>query len=363
MNKINAWRTTFGEKEIHAICTAINSKKISQGSLTAAFEQQIAERLNVRFAVAATSGSAALLMALLAHGVKTGDEVIAPNRTFIATAHAILMTGAQVRLADVEAELPVLDARQIFTQLSRRTKVIMPVHLNGVACDMNAIRQVADEYDLLVIEDACQALFSQNAQGFLGAQSNAGCFSFGVTKLISTGQGGMAVTNDERVYQRLLELRNHGNKTDRFDTLGFNFKFTDMLAAIGLAQAAKAEQRIKRLNQIHHAYSKTVAGLPCFEMIAAQAQTKWTPLYAEVLCENRDQAQSFLLERGIATNKLHPSLHHSPHLATRDHFPNSQKYDERGLQLPSGPDQTPEDIKRVTDALVAYANSHQSVSI
>src|SRR3989338_9636586 len=171
---MNWWNIEFGDEEADATSLAIRMKNISQGKLTLEFEQKLAEILEVPYVVCTTSGSMALLMAYMALGIKPGDEIIIPNRTFIATAHAAMLLGAKGVLVDARPDLPTMDVSQLEREVTARTRAIMPVHLNGRAVDMTAVNQVAKEYGLLVVEDAAQALFSRNADGFLGTQSDAG---------------------------------------------------------------------------------------------------------------------------------------------------------------------------------------------
>ena len=170
----------------------------------------MAGTLGVRYCVATTSGSMALLMALMVLGIGRDDEVIVPNRTWIASAHAVAMLGAKVVLADVLPGVPTLDLAQARRKITGRTKAIMPVHLNGRAVDMEAVALLASEYGLRVVEDTSQALFSRNAAGYLGTQSDAGCFTLSVAKLVSTGQGGFIVTNNNSSYEKLKLIRSHG---------------------------------------------------------------------------------------------------------------------------------------------------------
>ena len=184
------WKTTFGEQEIQKVTEAISNGHISQGPITEEFETRLAEALDVPYVVATTSGSVALLMALMAFGIQPDDEVIVPNRTWIATAHAVKMIGAKVVLVDVQPDLPIMEVAQLEQKITPRTKAIIPVHLSGRSADMDAIREIAKAHGLLIIEDAAQALFSKYRGEYCGTQSDAGCFSFSVAKLLPTGQGG-----------------------------------------------------------------------------------------------------------------------------------------------------------------------------
>ena len=203
MPKVSWWRTSLGEEEIQKLRQSVSEEHISQGPVTEEFETRFAEALNVPYAVATTSGSVAILLALMALGIGRDDEVIMPDRTWIATAHAALFLGAKPVLVDVRPDVPTIDVAQIKSKITDRTKAIIPVHINGRGGDMEEIQTLAIEYGLLVVEDACQALFSKNSAGFLGTQSDAGCFSLGVGKLISTGQGGVVVTRSRDTYEKL----------------------------------------------------------------------------------------------------------------------------------------------------------------
>ncbi len=356
-HQITWWRTSFGEQEIQSLVESIGKEHISQGPVTEQFEAQMAKTLDVPYAVATTSGSVALLIALMALGIGCDDEVIIPNRTFIAPAHAALLIGAKVVLVDVLPDIPVMDVSQIRQKITSRTKVIMPVHLNGRAVEMAEVKRIAKEYGLHVIEDACQALFSKNSVGYLGTQSEVGCFSLGMTKLISTGQGGIIVTRSRETYEKLKLIRNHG-VVDTFATsyrqLGFNFKFTDMMASIGLAQLSRVSDRIAHVNAIYSKYANAITELPFLKLIPVKVSIGEVPLWVEVLCSARKELMDFLSSQGIQTRPFLPDLHLSPHLNSIGVFPNSKLFSEQGIFLPCGPEQSLENVDRVISILRLY---------
>ena len=226
--KVNWWKTTIGEEEIERVVKSIRNKNISQGPVTAEFESLISQYLEIDHVVAFSSGSTALLVALMALGVKSGDEVIMPNRTWIATAHAVHLLGAKVVLVDVEKSRPIIDASQIEKKITPSTKVILPVHLNGRSSNMKLINKIAKKYKISVIEDAAQAFSSKNSDGFLGTQSEIGCFSLSIAKTIGTGQGGFSVTKDKDLAKRMKAIRTHGVENVKdpqsWEMLGLNFK-------------------------------------------------------------------------------------------------------------------------------------------
>jgi dTDP-4-amino-4,6-dideoxygalactose transaminase len=250
--------------------------------------------------------------------------------------------GAKVVLADVRPDLPILDVSRVRDKITPRTKAILPVHLNGRAADMEALTCLAEKHGLCVVEDACQAIFSRSGRGYLGTQAHAGCYSLGVTKLISTGQGGCVATRDKATYERLRLIRNHG-VSDTFSAdyryLGFNFKFTDILASMGLAQLAQVESHIRHVTAVYERYTDAIARLPFMKVVPVDVRAGEVPLYVEVLCERRDSLLAFLQAHGIQARPFHPSLSRSPHLREGSELSNSRKFDEQGLTLPCGPHQ------------------------
>lgn len=363
MGKISWWRISFGEAELQKLRESVAQDHISQGPVTEQFEAKIAEALNVPYAVATTSGSVSLLMAIMALGIGRDDEVIVPDRTWIATAHAALLAGARVVLVDVLPSIPVVDVSQIRQKVTSRTKAIIPVHLNGRAVNMQEIHRIAKEYGLLVIEDACQALFSRNCTGFLGTQSDAGCFSLGVTKLISTGQGGVVATRSKETYEKLKLVRNHGvvdNFTDTWNQMGFNFKFTDLQASFGLVQLSFVPHRITHLNSLYAKYVEASAEFPFLRLIPVKTGEGEVPIYVEVLCNERQRLIDFLNSYGIEARPFSPSLHMCNYLNNGEDFPRSKDFSKTGMYLPCGPDQPLEVIDRVLEALQLYVDSGTS---
>lgn len=360
---IHWWRTSLGSAEIEGLTHAVSSRQISQGPLTVEFEAAIAAALQVPFAVATTSGSAALLMALLALDVGRDDEVIVPNRTFVATAHAALLIGAKVVLVDTLPDRPTMDVRQVERCITPRTRAIVPVHLNGRAVDIEGIRALARERGIRVVEDAAQALFSKTTRGYLGTEGDAGCFSLGMTKLISTGQGGVVVTRSAEVYAKLKLIRNHGvtdGLSDEYPRMGFNFKFTDLLASVGLAQLARAADRITHVRRIYARYAEGLDKLAYLRLIPVSVSDGEVPLWVEALCPERGTLMEYLNTHGVETRRFLPDLHMSPHLGVQGPFPNSRLFAEQGLFLPCGPDQPLDNVDRVIELLCSYQRDRQS---
>lgn len=342
---ISWWRTDFGERDIALISEAIRAKHISQGSVTRKFEELLAEVLGVPYVCCTTSGTTALTMALMAAGVGAGDEVIVPNRTWIATAHAVMMTGAKVRLVDVD-ERGLIDCNKVEALFGPHDKAIIPVYLNGRIADQDELDRFDDNCGRIIIEDSCQA-FPAPPRGL------AACYSFSTAKLLPTGQGGAVATRDEGFYRECLALRTHAIEDAHnpvpvaWTRFGYNFRYTDIQAAIGLAQLETLQGRITRLHEIRRKYE---IGRPEYlELLPCDG----VPLYTEVLCADSELLRNYLLDHGIQARPNYPSLDSAPYLHATGEFPNSRRF-ESGLTLPSGPAQTDENIKRTIECLHDY---------
>ena len=356
--KVSWWRTSFGEEEIQRIADSIRNEFVSQGEVTKQFEQAMSDFLEVEHAIAVSSGSTAILMALMAVGVLPGDEVIMPNRTWIATAHAVHLLGAKVVLIDVGNKRPLIDADQIEQHITAKTKVIMPVHMNGRSADMLKIHEIAKRHSLFVIEDAAQAIASRNQNGYLGTQSAIGCFSLSVAKTISTGQGGFAVTNNDKLANRMRAIRTHGVENvkdpEKWGIPGFNFRFTDVLASIGIEQLNRLPDRIDHLKIIYKTYADKLKDTR-FKLIPVNLELGEVPLYNEFLVENRNKWIKRLENKQIETRPFYPDLDKAPYFKQKKiNYPNSRKYGLMGIYLPSGPDQSITNINKCIEIIRNY---------
>jgi len=358
-NHISWWRTNFSEEDIEKVSESIRNENISMGKVTEEFEAQLADALNVPYAVATTSGSMALLMALMSLDIKTRDEVIVPNRTWIATAHAPMMLGAKPVLVDVLPDRPVMDTSLIREKITPKTKAIIPVQLNGRAVEMEEVWEIAGEYGLSVVEDSAQGLFSKYHGKCMGTQSDAGCFSLSVAKLIPTGQGGFIVTQRKDIYEKMRLIRTHGvddvNSGTPFLRMGFNFRYTDLQASIGLVRLNKVVKRINNLKEIYEMYREGLQGIGHLKLIPVYVEEGEIPLYIEALAEKREKLAEYLSSQNIQTRPMYPDLDTAPHLKCSDEFPNTRKFGKQGLVLPCGPDQPFENIERVIEILQRWA--------
>ncbi|MEO6890439.1 MAG: DegT/DnrJ/EryC1/StrS family aminotransferase [Ktedonobacteraceae bacterium] len=302
----------LGYEEEVAVQRVLASGQLVQGEKVAAFEQRFAEVCQVREAVALSSGTAALYLALLAHNIGPGDEVITTAFTFAATVNAILLVGATPVFVDIEPDTYTMDAALVEGVITPRTKALMPVHLYGHPCDMTRLVPIAATHGLAIIEDACQAHAASIDRKPVGS-FGTGCFSFYATKNITTGEGGMVTTDDPVIAERVRLLRHHGQK-ERYChvTLGHNLRMTEMQAALGLVQLEKLERFTRQ--RIANAAFLT-------ERLRASLQTPIVrPGYRHVyhqytirVPEQRDEWMLKLRDRGIATAVHYPrAVHQQP---------------------------------------------------
>ncbi|MBF0324305.1 MAG: DegT/DnrJ/EryC1/StrS family aminotransferase [Alphaproteobacteria bacterium] len=356
--RINVWATRLGETEIANFAQAVTNRHVGEGPLTAEFERRFAELVGTRHAVAVPSGSAALMLAMLAAGIGPGCEVIVPAATWIATAHAAHLLGAKVVLADTEPGRPVLDPQAVERVLTARTRAIVPVHLGGRGADMDAILRLAQPRGIAVIEDACQALLSRQGAKALGGFGTMGCFSLGVAKLLTTGQGGMVVTDDDEVLARLKLAKLHGVKADgdweTYARPGMNFKFTDLAAAVGLAQLQVADERVAHVSAIHRRYSEGLAGHPDIQVCPIRLDEGEVPLWTEAQTANPVAVIAHLARAGIQARRVHPPLNRAPHLDCPGPVPHATGQSETILVLPSGPAQPLANVDIVIERLWEY---------
>jgi len=340
--KIPWWRPEMGAEEYPLIRQVLESNYVNDGDVTEEFERRIAALLDVRHAVMVTSGTAAITAALLALGVQPGDEVIVPDITFIATANAAVLAGAKPVLADVDPHTLNIDPEAICRAITPKTRAIVPVHVSGRAADMEAIMAVASAHGLAVVEDAAEGFVSRHKGKYLGTIGHAGCLSFSPNKTITTGQGGAVLTNDDELYVRLREWKDQGRPVrgtggdDIHHTVGFNFKFTNLQAAVGLGQLHYLETRLERARQIYRTYARNLQDLPGFTLPGFDVEGGETPQWTDALVERRDELDRYLLSREIHCRRFWFPLHtQAPYRQSDDAFPNSTAASRQALWLPS----------------------------
>lgn len=310
----------LGDEETRAVREVMDSGYLVQGKKVAEFEALVAGYVGSKYGVAVNSGTSALHLSLLALGIGQGDEVITSDFTFPATANAIELTGAKAVLVDIDLNTYNIDVGQIERKLSDRTKAIVPVHIFGLMADMEPILDLAHRYDLRVIEDAACALGAtcviKGETRYAGSLGDLGCFSFHPRKNITTGEGGMVVTDNSELAQEIRELRNHGmvsrhGKAD-FASAGYNNRMTEMQAAIGLVQMGKLNAIIHKKAELARVYDSELRHIQSLSIPQGPARFKHVyQTYAVLLPSDldRDRLISELREEGIEANIGTYALH------------------------------------------------------
>ncbi len=333
----------------------------SKGRYVTRFEDEFARFVGCRHALAVSNGTAALHLVLAALGLKPGDEVIVPSLTFVATANAVRYTGAEPIPADVDMETWGLDPASAAELITPRTKAIVPVHLYGQPCRLDEIEALARQHGLKIIEDAAEAHGATYKGRLVGSIGEAGCFSFFGNKIITTGEGGMVVTDDAELYEMAKILRDHGMDPERkyyHPYVGFNYRLTNIQAAIGLAQLERLEAILKKKKEIADLYLAKLEGNDHFIM---PPRNDWSEnvfwLFSVVLKKERpggltrDQILDLLKRGQVEARPFFHPIHCLPPYDEGRSLPVSEFLSQNGLNLPSYPDMTEAEIDRVCDIL------------
>ncbi len=339
----------IGEEEKQAVIAVLESGQLAQGPRVQEFEERFAALCGVRHAIATSSGTTALLTALLAHRIGIGDEVITTPFTFIASANSILFTGARPVFADIDESSYNIDPDLIEQKVTQYTKAILPVHLYGNPCDMGRIMEIADRHGLIVVEDACQA-HGASIDGKRVGSFGTGCFSFYPSKNMTTGEGGMITTDDDEIAERARLIRNHGqSQLYRHESPGYNFRMTDLQAALGLAQLGKLGKWTRK--RIENAAFLTER---LNNVITPQVMQGYVHVYHQYTVRvkgDRDQALQELAEGGVGARVYYPlPVHEQPlyrQLGFKDSLPVSERMSQEVLSVPVHPALTQEELVKI----------------
>ena len=335
------------QSEKKELLSVIDSGWFTEASKTKKFEKMFAKFTGSRFACAVTSGTAGLYLGLNALGIKNNDEVIVPDFTFIASPNSIQANNAKPVLVDIASNTLNLDTKLIEKRITRKTKAIMAVNFNGRTANMKNLKEIAKKYNLKLIEDAAHSLGSYYGKKHQGNSSDIGVFSFSTPKIITTGQGGMIITNDRNLYERCMELKDFGRKIGakkkmisafEHETIGYNFKFTEFQAAVGISQMKKLRKRIEIKKKMFRVYRELLKDVQNIEFIGTDLN-KVTPWMVDILLKNKKerlQLINFLDKKGIETRIFYPPIHRlGPYVSSDVKFPITSNISDRGLWLPS----------------------------
>lgn len=358
------YQPSLSGKEKEYVNQCIDSTWISsKGKFVQLFEKKFAEYIGVKYSVSICNGTAALHTALLATGIKPGDEVIVPTFTYIASVNSIKYCGASPVFIDSDPETWQLDSNLIEEKISDKSKAIMAVHLYGHPCDMSKIMKIAEKYNLIVIEDCAEAFGTKYNNQYVGTIGHIATFSFFGNKTITTGEGGMIVTNTSSFIEMATLIKGQGLSPEReywHTILGYNYRMTNIAAGIGVAQLERADKIINKKRQIASWYKEYLSDLP----VSIQTEkdyafhTYWMVSILVNESKQRDPLRNCLWDQGIETRPLFPPVHSMPiYNHENSLFPVANNLSERGMNLPSYPDLKEKDVKLICQVIKNYFKS------
>lgn len=359
------------EEEEASVIRTLRSGWISQGPQVKEFEDRFAEYVGSKHAVATTSCTTALHAALTASGIGPGDDVIIPSLSFIATANSVVHAGANPVFADIDPATCNITAATIEKAMTERTKAVMPAHQMGLPVDLDPIIELCGKMGLVLIEDAACAVGSEYKGKKIGGHGNTACFSFHPRKVITTGEGGMITTNDAALAERLRRLRHHGMSVsdierhhaaeviiETYPEIGYNYRMTDMQAAMGIAQLGKLPAIIEKRRKIADIYSRTIiAALPHCKVHSVpdyafhNFQSYWIEVLESSHC-SRDMLMQRLLDKGVMTRRGIMAIHREQcYSRKRVSLPQTERITQKTLLLPLYPSMSDEEIEFVVTCL------------
>lgn len=349
----------FGAEERKAVFQYMaEGTTLAEGEKTIVFEKMICNFTGARYCVLTHNGTESITLALLAMGLKAGDEILIPDFTFVSCASAPLLIGVTPRFVDIDQTTLCLDLNDAAKKITKYTKALMYVSLNGRTHDMRTVAKFCKTHNILLLEDAAQGFGSFSRDKHLGTYGVCGTFSFSFTKMISTGQGGAVITNSKRVYHRLSYMKNFGRTGPSrhiFHEIGWHFKFTDLQAVIGIEQMKKLRAILQRKREIYQRYVSQL------QDVIAHIPTdlkNTTPLWTDICVPTPQKLAVHLAENGIHTRLFYKPLHRQKAYKTllkpEGEFPNTNTCSRRGLWLPSSVTLTNADIDYISDRIKKF---------
>lgn len=359
--KYPVYQPSLGEKEKANVLECLNSTWISsKGKFITQFENSFSEYIGVKYSAAVCNGTVAIHAALLALDISEGDEVIVPSFTYIASVNAIKYTGAKPIFVDSNLITWQIDPAKIEESITQNTKAIMVVHLYGQPCEMDLIKQIADKYKLFIVEDCAEAFGSLYKGKHVGSFGDIATFSFFGNKTITTGEGGMVVTNNQSLIEKVIHLKGQGlakNREYYHDIIGYNYRMTNICAAIGLAQLERADDLIKKKIQIAKWYKDKLKNAPVafHSEVGDVKHSFWmiSILFKDAV--ERDKVRAYLKQNGIETRPTFYPVHLMPMYFVREFsLPVAEELGSRGINLPSYPDLNENDVEHICNMIIRF---------
>jgi len=354
---IPVYQPYLGGREKEYVNQCLDSTWISsRGEFIGRFESSFAQYIGARHATTVANGTVALHLALASLGIGHGDEVIVPTLTYVASVNTIIQTGAQPIYVDSLANTWNADPDDIRRKITPRTKAVMVVHLYGLPCDMEAICKICDDNKLLLIEDCAESFGAYYKGQHTGTFGDIATFSFFGNKTITTGEGGMVVAKDSEVINRARHLKSQGVSPDReywHDVLAYNYRMTNIQAAVGLAQLEQADEIIAKKRRVADWYARELTGLP-LELHQEQSGTKhsfWMCSIAVLDTAKRDNLRHYLRQNGVETRPAFPCAHSLPHCSQAGTYSTAESISARGINLPSYPSLTAAELNHIASKI------------
>lgn len=351
-------RASLDQEDIEGVLDVLKSGRLASGDRIAAFERDFASYVGSKYACAVSSGTAALHLAIKALGIGSGDEVITSPFSFIASTNCILYEGATPVFADIDEKTFNIDVSKIESLITSRTKAILPVHVFGQSAGMDEIISIAKKHNLAVLEDACESLGSTYNGKMVGSIGDVGVFGFYPNKQMTTGEGGMLVTDSESIYDLCKSLSNQGRVHDAvwllYERMGYNYRLDEMSASLGLTQLAKIDRFISERREIVAKYDASLRTIPSLVLPTTESNRthSWFAYVVRVTNGKRDIIRSALSATGIETREYFPAIHLQPFMRERfgfkdGDFPVAESIARETMALPLYIGLRDVDIKRV----------------
>lgn len=356
MEFINQMEPSFDMHEADAIYEYMKSGGwCTEFKKTRQFEDMLCEYTGAKHCWITSNGTVSLSIALMAVGVGVGDEVICPDYTMVATPNSAELIGAKAVFVDIDPKTLCMDLEKMKQAVTDKTRAVLLVSINGrYPEDMQGFVDFCKEKNIHLIEDAAQSLGSFCGGTHLGRFGEIGSFSFSAPKIITTGQGGALITDDDELADRIKKIRDFGRNaggSDHYLVKGWNFKFTDLQAILGIEQMKKLPERVARKKEMGRLYDSLLAGIPGVELMPTNYEDT-SPWFFDILCERREELIAYLKERSVGTRVFYPPLHAEPAYGyTHLSFPVTEDISARGLWLPSSITVTDEQIHYICDAI------------
>ena len=367
MKLINQIEPVYGLEEIEAVNTYLKSGGwLTEFKKTREFEGMIADFTGAKYCSVVSNGTVSLFVALKALDIGPGDEVIVPDITMAASPNAVILTGAKAVFVDIEEDSLCLDVTKTEKAITKRTKAVMHVSLNGRAGELGKLKKLCRQKKIYLMEDAAQSFGSYYQGKHLGRHGIIGSFSFSMPKIITTGQGGALITDDPKLFQKIKLIRDFGRRSggeDFYKTVGWNFKFSDLQAVIGIEQIKKISARIQQKKKIFRLYQRLLSPISQVKFVKTDL-TETTPWFMDVLAPKREKLIAFLKESGIGSRPIYPALHVQPAYvplrgtsAGKSAYPVAVKVAREGLWLPSSLNLTEDQIKYICQKIKEFYES------